>query len=238
MPELLIDDEVIAWTLRRSRRSKHIRIVIRSGRVEVAAPPRTPRREIDAFVAEKAGWIRAKVAEWRSRAVEALPERFATGERVLFRGRHLELVVEPAAVSRVRVAVGDAVRVRLPEGLDATAREDAARRAVVRWLRERLRRDATELVERWAPRVGARPSGLRIGSQKTLWGSCSSTGVVSFNWLLVTAPEPILEYVVVHELCHLLEANHGARFWAHVERLLPDWRNRRAWLRDYGVELG
>jgi predicted metal-dependent hydrolase len=235
MPELTIGDGAIAWTLRRSRRAKWVRIVVGPGGVEVVAPPRTPRAAIDEFVTAQRDWIRAKVAAWREREVRVLPERFETGGRLLYRGRQLELVVEPAAVRRPQVAVGSRMRVRVPRRLDRDGREAAVREAVLHWLRERVRADAKRLIEHWAAPLGARPSGLRIGNQKTLWGSCSARGVVSLNWRLVTVPEPILEYVVVHELCHLLEANHGPRFWALLESLLPDWRERRAWLRDHGV---
>lgn len=238
MPEITADGAAIPWTLRRSRRAKWLRIRVRSGAVEVVAPPRTPRREIDAFVAAQRGWVRAKVAAWRERAVEDLPPRFETGGRVLLGGSPWQLAVEPAAVRRPRVELGEVIRVRVPRGLEGDEREAAAREAVLRWLRERARTDARELIERWAPRVGARPAGLRIGNQRTLWGSCSARGVVSLNWRLVTTPPPIFEYVVVHELCHLREANHGPRFWALVEGLLPDWRERRAWLRNHGVALG
>jgi predicted metal-dependent hydrolase len=237
VPEVTAD-AVVAWTLRRSRRAKRVRIVVRAGGVEVVAPPRTPRAAIDAFVASKRDWIRAKVAAWREREVEALPERFETGGQVLYRGQQLELVVEPVAVRYAKVSVDSTFRVRVPRRLDRDGREEAARKAALHWLRERVRSDATRLIERWAPTLGARPSGLRIGNQKTLWGSCSGRGVISLNWRLVTAPETILEYVVVHELCHLLEANHGPRFWALVEDRLPDWRERRAWLRGHGVVLG
>ncbi len=238
MPEITADRAAIPWTLRRSRRAKWMRIRVRSGAVEVVAPPRTPRAEIDAFVAAQRDWIRAKVAAWRERAVEDLPQRFETGGRVLLGGRHLELAVEPASVRRPLVELGDVLRVRVPRELGGDEREAATREAVLRWLRERARSGAEELIERWAPRAGARPSGLRIGNQRTLWGSCSARGVVSLNWRLVTVPEAIFEYVVVHELCHLLEANHGPRFWSLVEGLLPDWRERRAWLRNHGVALG
>jgi predicted metal-dependent hydrolase len=238
MPEITADGAAIPWTLRRSRRAKWLRIRVRSGGVEVVAPRRTPRAEIDAFVAAQREWIRAKVAAWRERAVEDLPQRFETGGRVLLGGSHWELVVEPAQVRRPRVVLGETIRVWVPRELDDDEREAATREAVLRWLRERARADAGKLIDRWAPRVGARPSGLRIGNQRTLWGSCSARGVVSLNWRLVTTPEPIFEYVVVHELCHLLEANHGPRFWSLVEGLLPDWRERRAWLQDHGVALG
>ncbi|MFN2627401.1 MAG: M48 family metallopeptidase [Gaiellaceae bacterium] len=78
---------------------------------------------------------------------------------------------------------------------------------------------------------------IRIGGQRTLWGSCSPTGTLSFNWRLVLAPPEVLDYVVVHELCHLRIPDHSRRFWALVEQRRPGCRRQRDWLRDHGPEL-
>ncbi len=93
------------------------------------------------------------------------------------------------------------------------------------------------LAEEEAERIGVEYRRIRIGGQRTLWGSCSPRGTVSFNWRLVLAPLEVLDYVVVHELCHLHVPNHSRRFWALVERHRPHWRQQRDWLRDYGPEL-
>ena len=89
----------------------------------------------------------------------------------------------------------------------------------------------------FAPLVGADYGRVSVRSQRTKWGSCSSTGNLSFNCLLLLCPPEVLDYAVVHELCHRLEMNHSARFWAQVERVLPDYRERRKWLRDHGAAL-
>ena len=93
------------------------------------------------------------------------------------------------------------------------------------------------LAEEEAERLGVTYRRIRIGGQRTLWGSCSSRGTLSFNWRLVLAPFEVLDYVVVHELCHLRVPNHSHRFWALVERHRPGWREQRAWLREHGPEL-
>ena len=88
-----------------------------------------------------------------------------------------------------------------------------------------------------AARIGVEYRRIRIGGQRTLWGSCSPRGTLSFNWRLVLAPVEVLEYVVVHELCHLRVPNHSRQFWALVERQRPHWRDQRDWLRRHGPEL-
>ncbi len=126
--------------------------------------------------------------------------------------------------------------------------EEQRRRQVPRLGLERLavseseaRVGARELVsalaEKEAERLGVAYRRIRIGGQRTLWGSCSPCGTLSFNWRLVLAPAGVLDYVVVHELCHLRVPNHSRRFWGLVEERRPHWREQRAWLREHGPEL-
>jgi predicted metal-dependent hydrolase len=100
---------------------------------------------------------------------------------------------------------------------------------------------ARELVagvaEEEALRLGVAYRRIRVGDQRTLWGSCSARGTLSFSWRLVLAPFQVLDYVVVHELCHLRVPNHSPRFWTLVERSRPAWRDQRDWLREHGAEL-
>ena len=103
------------------------------------------------------------------------------------------------------------------------------RRSAARWIPERA--------AHFAPLVGVRYGRITIRCQRTKWGSCSSKGNLNFNLLLMLAPPEVVDYVVVHELCHRLEMNHSERFWANVERVLPDYRERRQWLRSHGGEL-
>jgi predicted metal-dependent hydrolase len=126
--------------------------------------------------------------------------------------------------------------------------EEQRRRQVPRLGFERLtvseseaRLGARELIsalaEEEAERLGVAYRQIRIGDQRTLWGSCSSAGTLSFNWRLVLAPLEVLDYVVVHELCHLRVPNHSKTFWKLVEGLRPGWREQRDWLRENGPEL-
>jgi predicted metal-dependent hydrolase len=115
-------------------------------------------------------------------------------------------------------------------GLERAAIGDAAARRLAR-----LR--VTEVVRREAPDLGVTVGRIAIRDQKTRWGSCSTRGTLSFNWRLVLAPGDVLEYVVVHELCHLREPNHSPRFWRLVERARPTFAREREWLRRHGWEL-
>ena len=115
-------------------------------------------------------------------------------------------------------------------GLEGLAVSESAARVGAREL-------VSALAEEEAERLGVAYRRIRIGGQRTLWGSCSPGGTLSFNWRLVLAPLEVLDYVVVHELCHLRVPNHSRAFWALVEGRRPHWREQRAWLREHGPEL-
>ena len=160
---------------------------------------------------------------------------------------------------RLEVPWGEAPRLTVPQG---TSRADIERVLEEKrlWIDEQRRRQVPQLqldpstvsetearraarvivstlAHEEAGNVGVRYRRIRIGGQRTVWGSCSPRGTLSFNWRLVLAPVEVLDYVVVHELCHLRVPNHSRSFWALVEQHRPQWRLQRAWLRDYGHEL-
>lgn len=95
----------------------------------------------------------------------------------------------------------------------------------------------TARVERWADALGVPYKRIAIRSQRTRWGSCSARGGLNFNWRLAAAPAAVLDYVVIHELCHLRELNHSRDFWAHVKSACPDYKSHRRWLRDNAAAL-
>ena len=108
---------------------------------------------------------------------------------------------------------------------------------IERWYREEARRHIAAAVAREARRLGVRPGRIGIRDPRTRWGSCSARGNLSFSWRLVIAPPEVLEYVVVHELCHLRHHNHSRSFWSFVERSRPTWKTEKRWLDVHGPEL-
>ncbi|MDD5987076.1 MAG: M48 family metallopeptidase [Eubacteriales bacterium] len=104
-------------------------------------------------------------------------------------------------------------------------------------LKERAREAVTARAAYYAAQLGVDYGRIAIRRQKTRWGSCSAKGNLNFNCLLALAPQKVLDYVVIHELCHRLEMNHSDAFWAHVEKMMPDYKAQRAWLKENGDAL-
>ena len=107
----------------------------------------------------------------------------------------------------------------------------------IRTLADRAAADIPERVRKLAPLVGVRYGRITIRNQHTRWGSCSAQGNLNFNCLLMLCPEAVRDYVVIHELCHRLELNHSEKFWTEVERVMPDYKIHRKWLKDNGTSL-
>jgi predicted metal-dependent hydrolase len=234
----------IHYEIRRRARSRSVRLTVRADRVTVTAPRFTLRRTIEAFVEAKRNWIHDKQKALREREVVSAPRRFVDGASIPYRGRSLALRLRTDSGDSAATESGpatlrfaNAFHVTVAAGLTDREREQTARRLVMSWLEERVLQDAQRWSRQYADALGVAPRRIRVGNQKTLWGSCSARGTISLNWRLIAMPKPIFEYVVVHELCHLVEHNHGPGFWKLVASLLPDYRDRRAWLRQRGIGL-
>jgi predicted metal-dependent hydrolase len=208
--------------LRPSRRAK--RIILRIdpvGTITLVVPRRTSRDEAVAFARSKAEWLNDRLA--------ALPAPVPFAE-----GAELPLLGRP---HRIRHAPGTH-GVRLGRGEIVGAGEEAhLPRRVADFLRREARRECAERARRFARRLGLNVARVSIRDPKSRWGSCSHKGHLSFSWRLILAPEWVLDYVIAHEVAHLVEMNHGPRFWRLVEKLYPDSVRPREWLRRHGTRL-
>jgi predicted metal-dependent hydrolase len=202
--------------------------------VEVVVPRRMALRHVEPFVREKRRWIERTLRSFRE-AEEALPPpELEHGGWAPYLGRELLLrvSVEPGRV-RDHVALrGEVLHVKVGRRGPAAVRE-----ALERWYRRRARVEVAARLDAAVRRAGARYTSLTIRSQRTRWASCSSSGAMSFNWRLLLAPEPILDYVVEHEVAHLDVLDHSPRFWRLLESRCPEYREHERWLKRHGAAL-
>jgi predicted metal-dependent hydrolase len=213
---------VTEYTLRRSPRARRVRVSVESdGGVQVTLPRQAPLKAADEAVRELAPWI-----ERRRRALaRAAAEVARTPGTVPYLDGELTLVEQSG-----RTRVHRRAEILL---VPTVGREEA----LERWYRRAARTEIGPRLDAAVARAGTAYSGLTIRGQRTRWASCSSGGRMSFNWRLLLAPEAVLDYVVEHEVCHLEVMDHSPRFWALLERRVPDWRRHARWLRRYGSTL-
>lgn len=213
--------------IRSKRRTVAIEVT-REACLVVRAPLRTSPEDIDKFIENKRLWILRKQREAQQRLERAAPKRFVSGEEFLFLGHSYKLTVVDNKIVPLSFDNGFA--------LSQNRRTDA-RSLFVEWYKIRAQEVIQERLLYYSGLSGIEFTLFRITSAQKRWGSCNSKGNLHFAWRLVMAPLPVVDYVVVHELAHIVEKNHSARFWRRVERILPDYRERRAWLRNNGTVL-
>ena len=190
--------------------------------VEVVLPAKTAEREAADAVRELRPWIERRMHELaRARAAVA-----ARGPTVPYLGQVLHLRAEPGRTRAVRRGA----ELVVPAG-------PRQRLALERWYRAAARAEIAPRLDRACELAGTTYSRLTIRGQRTRWASCSRTGAMSFNWRLLLAPEPVLDYVVWHEVCHLEVMNHSPQFWALIAQRCPDYRRQARWLRRHGATL-
>jgi predicted metal-dependent hydrolase len=163
---------------------------------------------------------------------------FITGESLYYLGKAYGIVSLDVENKGVYAGFnGENFLVYINESIKNCERKDTVRTALVKWYRERARYVFEERTSFYSRMLKLYPGTIRIKEQKTMWGSCSGRGNINYNWRLIMAPIDILDYVVVHELCHLKHKNHSKEFWNLVESIFPDYSQNRKWLRENGMKL-
>jgi hypothetical protein len=221
--------------LRRSDRARRVRLVVdRSAVLSVVIPRRFPLAEVPDALREHARWIARTVERTRSRARPPRSHVEDGREVALFGVRHaLRLLPADGLAERARVwRSGAEILVRVPP-LHGRGPAELVRG----WLRTHATREIPPRVRELNGPLGFPLRRITVRDQRTKWGACSAGGHVTLNWRLALAPTEVLDYVILHELCHLKELNHSARFWRILGSLRPDYERQRAWLKQNGDDL-
>ncbi|MFV0473702.1 MAG: M48 family metallopeptidase [Pikeienuella sp.] len=220
---LRLDDLDVDIVIRRSARARRLTLTAPGAGAppRLTAPPHVPEAELRMFLLRQSDWLREAMA----RAPAPAPVRH--GARLPVGGAQLRVTVRPGRRLPPRIE-GDMLIV---EGPGAPGPRIAA------WMKERARAMLTPIAAAAAADLGARIGRISIRDQRGRWGSCTARGDLSFSWRLAMAPHGALDYVAAHEAAHLLEMNHGPRFWALVTQLRPEWRRQREWLKREGSAL-
>ena len=196
----------------------------------IRAPLKASKREIEEFIREREAWVVEKLAEEKQRRKE-LQKAFVPGERFLYLGESYPLEIDESDHTELplKLSFGKFVLNR--------DRIEEARNLFIEWYKREAKEKTEGRVRYYSDRFHLLPKGTKITGAKSRWGSCSRDDRLSFSWRIIMAPLRIIDYILVHELVHIKEKNHSRDFWAALERILPDYRERRVWLKKNGHRL-
>ena len=203
-------------------------IYIRNGRVEVRAPLHLPKQDIDRFVRSKEPWITKNLTNQRNQIKHRDSFVIDYGSNIRWRGIPYPITVRDGTKAGFDGDVFYMPPGLTPEQIKALCIQTYKRLASVHF---------SNRAAYYSEKLGVVPSALKINNAKTRWGSCSTGKNINFSWRLAMADDRVIDYVIVHELAHLLEMNHSPRFWAIVESILPDYDERRTRLNDLHQQL-
>ena len=206
----------------RTKRKKTASIEIKDGLIRVLVPNSLTDKRVDTLLEQRASWINKKI-RLQAEMPPYRSKEYVNGETFRYLGRNY----------RLKLVNTDTTTTRLKNGyLEVPAQgEKAIHASLTDWYTSHALAKLDEKTDRYAKTLNVEPSSVTVKDYKSRWGSCSTSGDITYNWRIIIAPHRIVDYVVIHELCHLVEHNHSDKYWKQVESLVPDYRERRAWLK-------
>lgn len=217
------------------RKRKTMTITVEApDKVTVVVPVGMKEEVIKSNVRRKVDWIVKKLEEFKDVKNTSIKKKFVNGESFMYLGKGYPLQIElndSLQVPEVKLYRGKLI-IYTP-----TEDEEFLKIVVEKWYREKAKEIINERVGYYHYVIGVKPAKVTIKEQKKRWGSCSSLGNLNFNWKLIMAPPAVIDYVVVHEMAHLVHLNHSRDFWNLVESILPDYKERKKWLMNNGQRL-
>ena len=222
-------DEVEAdfpFTLVRTHRKKSASIKIIEGEVKITIPKRLSQSGLKELIRKKSPWVLEKLRV-QAEMEPIVPKAYVSGESFTYLGTNYRLNLIHNSKEGVKLKGG-----QLLVGADGDVRA-----ALVAWYQHHAEERLGENTVRYAKLLGVVPNSIVVREYKSRWGSCSCHGDIRYNWKIIIAPNRIVDYVVVHELCHILQHNHSSAFWSSVERVIPNYKGCRQWLKENGMRL-
>lgn len=229
---------VFEYQVTRSNRRKTLSVVIRHAKVKVMVPDFVSDAQVNSFVNERHEWIVEKLNLQQQYVAQKqqFEKQYTEGETFLYFGNEIYLHLVSAGRSWVDLH-GLQLVVAVSDKVAQSKRNDTIKRLITNWYKKQLTLYVSPKMHEQAMLMGVDFKELKVRSYKRRWGSCTAQGVVSFNLLLAMAPKFVIDYVILHELCHRVHMNHSSDFWALVATYCPDYKLAKVWLKDHSELL-
>jgi predicted metal-dependent hydrolase len=209
----------IKYKVVRSDRKTMVLVINSEAKLTVRAPFGTGEGEIKGFINQRKRWILEKQKKISSLNNKHSPVTFKNGESFMYQGS--PHTIKYSNVSKIKVSDAN---ILVPKTFK--------KEKIIAWLKREARKLITERLEKYADIMGVRYSTVRLSGARTRWGSCSGRDSLNFAWRLVMCPTAAIDYVIIHELCHITYKNHSPSFWAMVKRVCPKFKEQKSWLKN------
>ena len=225
-----IVDQNVSVKIVRTKRRKTASIQIRDGLIRAVVPNQISDFRVEALIKKRMPWIRKKLQEESKIVIPSIKE-YVSGESLTYLGKNYRLKIITNSKRSVKL-IGGYIEVSVPKKSPSTIKN-----MLTQWYIDHAIERLKDKTDRYANIIGVSPSTVSVRDYKSKWGSCSSDGNISYNWRIIMSPHRIVDYIVIHELCHMLEHNHSKNFWQHVSNNCRDYKECRDWLKINGRVL-
>ena len=216
------------------RDKKNLTIEVEAPNIITAiAPIGTSEEIVLSMVKKKSVWIVQKLFEIREVEYRKREKQYVNGEGFIYLGRNYSLQIE--LQPNLEKAYSKLIRGKFCV-YSSTKDEHNIKEALEEWFKEKAKEKISERIAYYQSYFDEKPKGIKIKEQQKRWGSCTSKKELLFNWKCIMAPSPVLDYIVVHEMAHMVYMNHSKEFWHLVKKVLPDYVQRKEWLRNNGIK--
>ena len=219
----------LSFELRESKKRRTVEITIEAdGQLILATPPQVPLEKLEKIINQRRFWIYSKLLQKESIKQPPTEQKtYLPGEGFYYLGRSYRLKIVDTAQTPLRLYQG---RFELLRSHQAQGRE-----LFIQWYRAQIRQKLESAIASLGDRIGKTPNSIQVRELGNRWGSCNPKGDIYFHWRIALLPNSMIEYVIIHEMVHLVQPNHNQDFWDRVERILPDCWERKEWLAKNGA---
>lgn len=238
MHSIKFGNQTIPYTLKNSQRRKTLSISVDQHGVSVITPSEVAQETIELTLHKKAPWIIKQLTDFEEMHTKTSKRAFMSGEKLLYLGRNyrLKVIKTDSSEPNFRFYQGRFLA-ELPKNVKEEEHRDLIYPLYIEWIKIRANAFALERLKRFSLKLQKEPNKVMIKDQEQRWGSCTPAGNILLNWRIFLAPVSIIDYVLAHELVHLKHMNHSKEYWETLRMLLPDYDQRKEWLRINGGTL-
>jgi len=233
-----IGNLTIPYCISENKKAKHVKLVMDINGLKVVKPVKVKLDRVEELLKSKSNWIYKHYTDFESMKREEYNRKWESGERVLYRGKKYNIRVFTHKNKNTTVNFnGKRFEIFVDESAEEGNRNALIEGAFKKWYVRVAHESIKERLDYFSKVIGISYNTMRIKEQKTCWGSCSKKGNLNFNWKLIMSPQWVIDYVIIHEICHLRYLNHSKEYWSMVGLYMPEYKKAQEWLKKNGLGL-
>lgn len=233
-----IEDYIIPYEINYNNRLKYMRLHVSADGIKLSTRRGVNRAAIDGFINEKSKWILEHYIKLIELNETSIKKSWLNEETLLFMGKNYNVIIRESFETKCKLKFhNNEFEISVTRSIRENEKSEIIEELIKQWYKKEAKKIINEKLLFYSKKMSVTYNQFRIKEQKTRWGSCSKRNNLNFNWKIIMAPEKVMDYVIIHELCHLVHFNHSKDFWNLLAFYMPDYKVQAEWLKNNGISL-